>query len=195
MGNPMPYIAGEQTNIVRLTPGKLPAGIKKVVKRIDIDLPDNYYSWADNFALLDERLVARLTILPGPWSARSIWARGWNALPYVYWCHRRVGRNYLWVYPWDKGWSIECYCPAEEVAGVLTIDRMPILCSNPLSAMHIAEACYPIPQKPLRWLPRDIGTVLPTYSPQSEAALDHTRAAGEPYHKANDREQPGNHFN
>jgi hypothetical protein len=149
-------ILSEATNVIRLTPRDLPVGIKKVIKRIDIDLPDRYYAWADELALLNEELIARVTGWTAPQTADELFALGWNALPYVYWCHRRIGKNCFWIYPWDCGWSIEVYRSVQQMAYVLTIDTMPILCSNPLNAIQLAEASYPVSKRPLRWLPRDV---------------------------------------
>jgi hypothetical protein len=147
---------GEKSNIVRPTPGKLSAGIKKIIRRRDIELPYTSYEWADYLALIDEGLVAQVAGCARAETSHALCARGWDALPYLHWCHRKVGKNCLWIYPWDYGRSIECYCPAERVSGVLSLECMPILCANPLSAILLAEACHPIAKTPLRWVARTI---------------------------------------
>jgi hypothetical protein len=157
---PMPTTVSNETDVVHLAfrqDCKFGAGIKSIIKRIDLDVPDGYYAWADDFALLNDDLIAQLTSSAPPEKPNALRARGWGVLPYVYWCHRRIGKNCLWIYPWACGWSVECYFSTKRVAGVLTIDYMPILCSTPSSAIHIAEASYPAPNPFLRWLPRDTG--------------------------------------
>jgi hypothetical protein len=169
----MPTTCEGNSNIVRLTPRTLPAGIKKIIRRADMELPYSSYEWAEYLALVDETFIAELAGSARAEAPHSLCARGWDALPYVHWCHRRVGKNCLWIYPWDCGWSIECYCSAQRVSGVLTIEHMPILCPSPLSAIHLAEACYPIPQPPVRWLARNID-ISANLLNHSQAALDKT---------------------
>lgn len=156
----MPITHRGTTNVVRLTP-RISAGIKKVIRRIDVDLPDSYYQWADNLALLNEELVAQVTGWAPPRTRNELFAHGWDALPYVYWCHRRIGGSHLWLYPWGCGWSIEVYHTVRQMADVLTIDNMPVLCPNPLTAIQVVDACYPTPKHPLRWLPRDADNLTP----------------------------------
>src|SRR5947199_3923821 len=120
----------------------LPIGIERVLNRIDVDLPHGYYAWANHLALLNEELIARLTGWAAPKTPDKLFALGWDALPYVYWCHRRIGKNWLWIYPWKCGWSLEVYLSVPQMAYVLTIDNMPILCPSSLSAIQVIEACY-----------------------------------------------------
>src|SRR5262245_22400130 len=100
-------------------------GSKRSSRRIDIDLPDGYYAWTDYLALLDESLIACVTSSSTTEAPNAVCPRSWQALPYIYWCHRRVGKNWLWIYPWNCGWSVECYFPEDRIAGVLTTDNMP----------------------------------------------------------------------
>jgi hypothetical protein len=152
----MPTYCGGNSNVIRLTPRNLPSGIKKIIRLADTELPYSSYEWAEYLALMDEAFIAQLAGFAQMEAPNALCARGWDALPYVHWCHRQIGKNCLWIYPWDLGWSIECYCSAERVSGVLTIEYMPILCPDPLSAIHMAEACYPRAKTPLRWLARNI---------------------------------------
>jgi len=147
---------GGNSNVIRLTPRKLPAGIKKIIRRLDMEMPYSSYEWADCLALIDEGFVAQFAGSARAEAPDALCARGWDALPYVHWCHRQVGKNCLWIYPWDFGWSIECYCSVESVSGVLSMDSMPILCPNPLSAILVAEACYPTAKIPLSWIARNV---------------------------------------
>ena len=150
----------KMTNAVQLTP-RISVGIKKVIRRIDTDLPDYYYAWADHLALLNEELITQITSCALTRTWNKLYALGWDALPYVYWCHRQVGVDHLWVYPWGSGWSIEVYRTAQQAADVLTIHKMPILCPSPLSAIQVAEACSSAPKHPLSWLPRERNNCFP----------------------------------
>jgi hypothetical protein len=151
----MPTTCAGKSNIVRFPPRNLPVGVNRLIRVTKTELPYSSYESAEYLALMDEAFITQLAGSARLDAPNALCARGWDALPYVHWCHRQIGKNCLWIYPWDLGWSIECYCSAERVSGVLSIEDMPILCPSPLSAIHLAEACYPEAKTPLRWFARN----------------------------------------
>jgi hypothetical protein len=132
--------------------GSLPHGVKKIMTRVALEahLRESYAKWASNFALLTDEYIAEL------WADafRSIgqspprtW-RGSNMFGY----YLQVGDDFLWVQEHDGGWPVElCYPDVDPDARILTIENMPVLCPDGLSAIRLAEACYPTPPANLVW--------------------------------------------
>ena len=132
--------------------GSLPQGVRKIVTRAALEQHQRewYAKWASNFAQLTDEYIAEL------WADafRSIgqspprtW-RGSNMFGY----YLQVGDDFLWVQEHDGGWPVElCYPDVDPDARILTIENMPVLCPDGLSAIRLAEACYPTPPANLVW--------------------------------------------
>jgi hypothetical protein len=134
--------------------GPLPAGVRKIITRTEMDFPEGWAAWISDFALLSGEGIAHSFQRMTREAVDQSEARGWRGLPFVNWFFRVIGVDCLWAKPWKCGSTIEC-CRAGGLAmEILTIENMPVLC-NPWIAVQLAEACYPEALQPFRWLPLD----------------------------------------
>jgi hypothetical protein len=130
--------------------GPLPRGVRGLVER---EALDQYFSllyakWASSFALLTDAFI-------GETVTSSTRLPEWTFFKFVDCGCCKVGENYLWVQKHDSGWTIElCYPHATDPDSfVLTVEHMPVLCPDRLSAVSLAVACYPSARANLAWDP------------------------------------------
>jgi hypothetical protein len=129
----------------------LPRGVKRIVERTEISIPDGYIEWATSFALLDEDGMSRASLE----AANELAARGWMTYPFVDWSCRVIGRDCLRITIWTFGALIECCRASGAYTDILTIENMPVISCNGRNSMELAERCYLQAEHPFRWFPCD----------------------------------------
>jgi hypothetical protein len=134
--------------------GSLPQGIKLIATRAALDQSnrDWYAKWATNFALLTDEFLIRIFERELSRIKQLDYGK-WSTFPFVEWHYCQVGDNYLWIQKQDQGWTVElCYPDSTDPdVRILTIENMPVLCSEPIWATRLALACYPEPSANLVW--------------------------------------------
>jgi hypothetical protein len=134
--------------------GPPPCGVKKIMTRAALDKywRESYIKWASSFALLTDEFIVH--VFENELSRIKKLARDkWQEFPFVDSHCCKVGDDYLWVQKQDCGWTVELCYPdnADPDARILTIENMPVLCPDGVSAARLALACYPKPHANLLW--------------------------------------------
>jgi hypothetical protein len=130
----------------------------KILTREEADIPNWYAAWADVFAVVSSQLVHDAA---GDVLRRSkdlLLAIGWKPAHKPNCFQKYVSQDSeasLWVDRYPRGWIIELSRPdlPDPASRILTtvLGDIPILCPSFQSAAQLAEACYPVRDRPHRY--------------------------------------------
>lgn len=148
-----PWTTRPLSPLQSLWKGPPPEGVTKILMReaLHPGYREGYAKWASSFALLSNPFLTRVFEQELK-RAKQLARDEWQSFPWVD-CHCcKVGDNYLWVQKQDHGCTIElCYPDTDPDVRILTIENMPVLCSDASGAARLAMACYPTPPANLVW--------------------------------------------
>jgi len=134
--------------------GPVPDCVQRVVQLSKTDMPDRYVEWSNHFAVLKPRFIACITKDAPVETIEQLRARGWRGPSIIQETNRWLGRDLISIMEWSCGFIIECHRPPEQPrTDILSITDwpLPVICPTLLSAVQVAEACYPNASAPLCW--------------------------------------------